>query len=82
MHVSLHVDMSSPCWILWFLGSISKSLEYQSVTGIKTSMMSRSVLLKGTEKHIFVVVVGELSLLSSSFHWSAEKQQASGSEPL
>jgi hypothetical protein len=42
-------------------------------------MISRSVLLRGIGKHTFVVVVvGELSLLSSS----AEEQQASGSEPL
>jgi hypothetical protein len=52
-------------------------------------MTSRSVLLRGTEKHTFVVVVvvvvvvvGELSMLSSSFRCTAEEQQASGSEPL
>jgi hypothetical protein len=44
-------------------------------------MTSRSVLLKGIGKHTFVVV-GELSLLLSSFRGPAEDQQASGSEPL
>jgi hypothetical protein len=58
MRVLLHVRCYGTC-----LGSISKSLEYQSVTGRKNSMMSRSVLLRGIEKHTFVVVVGELSLL-------------------
>jgi hypothetical protein len=58
------------------------SLEYQSITGRKISMTSRSDLLRGLGKHTFVVVVGELLLLSSSFHCPTEEQQASGSELL
>ena len=67
--------------ILWCLGSISKVLEYQSLTGRKTSMTSRSDLLRGIRKHTFDVV-DELSQFLSSYHCHAEKQQASASEPL
>jgi MFS family permease len=44
------------CWNLYCLGSIPKSLEYQSVTESKILMTCRSDLLRGTGKHTFVVV--------------------------